>query len=123
MILSILECFKLILRVYLDDIYGKAHYNLEEIKELLKSPSTRVITDSSMTRAVRLGYTTREDVVQRVLKVKSSDIYKNMESVKIPGVRQDVYKSTEDGNTLYIKVQKSKIGKGVVISFKTWGEA
>ncbi len=121
MILSVQEYFTLTLRVHLDDIYGKAHYNLEEIKELLKVSGTRVITDSSMTTAVGLGYSSRGDVVQRVLKVKPSDIYKNMASDKVPGLRQDVYKSTEDGNTLYIKVQKSKTGKGIVISFKTWG--
>ncbi len=101
------------------DVYGKAHYDLDEIKNLLDDPNKRLITRSSRLAAVSLGYAGDNDMVKRVKMLKKSEIYKTMESNRNPGLWQDVYITGDSSNiTLYIKLQKSCDGKGVIISFK-----
>ncbi len=100
------------------DIFGKATYNLYELQELLKNTETGIITRECYTNAVSLGYSSREDIVNRVLQLRPNEIYKTMTAEQRPGLWQDVYLSNEGLLTLYIKLQKSYDGKGVVIQFK-----
>ena len=101
------------------DRLGVAHYDLNEIKELLKDPDTRIITQCSRIEAVELGYASPSDMVNRIQSLSVHEIYKTMESVKIPGLWQDVYRTSDGSIDLYIKIQKSYDGKkGVIIQFK-----
>jgi hypothetical protein len=69
--------------------------------------------------AARLGYPSDDDMVARVLLVKKPEFHKTMEAEACPGLWQDVYKTLEpSGIRLYIKLQKSEDGAGVLISFK-----
>ena len=60
----------------------------------------------------------REEIVARLLKLQPNEIYKTMTADLKPGLWQDVYKTQEAGTPLYIKLQKSYDGKGVVIQLK-----
>lgn len=100
------------------DIFGKSHYDLYEIQELLNDPNTRIITRSSFTEAVKLGYASESDMVERVRKLKKTEIYKTMTTHKSSTLWQDVYLTADKSKLLYIKLQKSFDGKGIIISFK-----
>lgn len=93
-------------------------YDLDEIKELLKSEETRIITRRDRREAVSLGYADDDAMVDRVLMLQSNEFYKTMEAETMPGLWQDVYRSDDLTVTLYIKLQISFNGKGVIISFK-----
>lgn len=94
-------------------------YDLDEIKQLLSDPSTRIVTRRDRHEAASLGYPSDEEMVSRVLRVLKAEFYKTMESTKCPGLWQDVYISAESsGIQLYIKLQKNTAGNGVLISFK-----
>ncbi len=99
-------------------IYGKATYNLFELQALLRDPNKRYITFTAEVNASAVGIVGKEAIVDRILQLRPDEIYKTMEAEKIPGVWQDVYKSLEGNITLYIKLQKSLDGKGVVIQMK-----
>ena len=98
--------------------YGVASYDLYEIQELLRNPESRVITRECFSNAVSLGYSSEEEIVNRVLQLKSTEIDKTMESDLKPGLWQDVYHSSEGLMILYIKLQKWPNGDGVVIQLK-----
>ncbi len=93
-------------------------YDLDKIKELLKAQETRIITRRDRREAVRLGYADDDAMVDRVLMLQSNEFYKTMEAESRPGLWQDVYRSDDLTVTLYIKLQISFNGKGVIISFK-----
>lgn len=100
------------------DKYGVAHYNLNELKDLLKESDTRIITRLSRKEAVSLGYASDSDMANRIQNLRDDEIYKTMESIKCPGLWQDVYRTFDGPVELYIKLQKSFDGKGVIIQFK-----
>jgi motility quorum-sensing regulator/GCU-specific mRNA interferase toxin len=93
-------------------------YDLDEIKELLKSEDTRIVSRRDRLEAVRLGYADDEEMVRRVLKLTDSDFHKTMPSIIYPSMMQDVYYTRDGATRLYIKLQISFNGKGVIISFK-----
>lgn len=102
---------------------NRAHYNLEEIQSLLQNKATRIITRLTKKMAFNLGYKDEDAIVKRVRELKRNEIFKTMTSDYDHTIWQDVYNTidtTEDGQTviLYIKIQKSKDGLGVVIDFK-----
>ena len=100
------------------DKYGTATYDLNELQALLRNPNRRILTRVCVQNAVSLGYSSEQDIVDRILKLRSDEIYKTMESNKIKGLWQDVYLSDDGSRILYIKLQKSIDGKGVVIQLK-----
>jgi len=59
-----------------------------------------------------------EDIVERCLALKRKEIYKTMTCHGNHRLWQDVYKSVEGAETLYIKLQIGADGKGVVVQFK-----
>jgi motility quorum-sensing regulator / GCU-specific mRNA interferase toxin len=93
-------------------------YDLDKIKELLKVEETRIITSSARREAVLLGYADGDAMADRVLMLQANEFYKTMEAETMPGLWQDVYRSDDLTVTLYIKLQISFNGKGVIISFK-----
>lgn len=100
------------------EILGKAFYDLNELKRLLNNPTTRIITGVALREAASLGYSSTVDMVHQVMRLRTSDVYKTMESEKCPGLWQDVYRINDGNNDLYIKIQKTFDGKGVIIAFK-----
>jgi motility quorum-sensing regulator/GCU-specific mRNA interferase toxin len=100
----------------------KPHYGLDALKMLLLHESTRIVTRSGRQGAATLGYFDDESMVARVLQLASRDFYKSMTTFGNSTIWQDVYR-TNDGNAgIYIKLQKSLDGKGVIISFKPLDE-
>ena len=96
----------------------KPHYGLDGLKMLLLHESTRIVTRSGRQGAATLGYFDEESMVARVLRLTSREFYKSMTRYENSKIWQDVYQ-TYDGETgIYIKLQKSLDGKGVIISFK-----
>ncbi len=65
-----------------------------------------------------MGIIGKEEIVARVLQLRPDEIYKTMTADLKPGLWQDVYKTQEACIPLYIKLQKSYDGKGVVIQLK-----
>lgn len=92
------------------------HYNLEEIKELIRD-GDRFITKSASIDASYIDFT-HEGIYQAVLDLESSDFYKTMEAKNNSMLWHDVYHHRDEGSdiTLYIKLQIKR--KAVVISFK-----
>jgi motility quorum-sensing regulator/GCU-specific mRNA interferase toxin len=101
-----------------DNSNKKPTYELSTIKKLLNDPRTRHITRQSYWTAVSLGYAGEEDIVDVVNKISLIHFFKTMESTDCPGLWQDVYRIEDKNNMLYVKIQLSPAGKGVVIQFK-----
>jgi len=100
----------------------KSHYGLDTLKLLLLHESTRIVTRSGRQGAATLGYFDDESMVARVLRIASREFYKSMTTYGNTKIWQDVYR-TNDGNVgIYIKLQKTLGGKGVIISFKPLDE-
>ena len=100
----------------------KPHYNLDAIKMLLLHDATRIITRSGRLGAAMLGYFDDEAMVARVMRLEGREFHKSMTTYVNAAIWQDVYR-THDGQVgIYIKLQKSLDGKGVIISFKPLDE-
>jgi motility quorum-sensing regulator/GCU-specific mRNA interferase toxin len=94
-----------------------SHYDLNELKRLIKNKNTRYITRTCIKNAHELGFSETE-IIEVVLSLKNNNIYKSMTTHHNPKIWQDVYKIYNSGVNLYIKVQKSDDDKCIVISFK-----
>lgn len=100
----------------------KPHYGLDALKMLLLHESTRIVTRSGRQGAAMLGYFDEDSMVARVLRLASYEFYKSMTTYGNSKIWQDVYR-TNDGNVgIYIKLQKSLDGRGVIVSFKPLDE-
>ena len=93
-------------------------YDLKELQKRFRNPNTRLITRRCFKNAVAIGFSSEQEIVEVVLKLKERHLYKTMESRKIPGLWQDVYHLKHKDLILYIKLQKSFDDKGVVIQLK-----
>lgn len=93
-------------------------YDLCEIQRLLTDPRTGIVTGTAYYNAVGLGYAGKEEIIAVVKKIVSTDFYKSMEAEKRPGLWQDVYRVSDREILLYVKLQLTADGKGVVIQFK-----
>lgn len=100
----------------------KPHYGLDALKMLLLHESTRIVTRSGRQGAAMLGYFDDEDMVARVLRLAPQEFYKSMTTHSNTKIWQDVYRTKEGDVGIYIKLQKSLDGKGVIISFKPLDE-
>jgi motility quorum-sensing regulator/GCU-specific mRNA interferase toxin len=100
------------------DIFRKAHYDLDELKTLLQNISARTITALAQKNAFALGYLTDDEIVNRCIQLKKTEIYKTMTTHYDHTLWQDVYKTKDNDKDLYIKLQKNKHNSGVVIQFK-----
>jgi len=92
-------------------------YSLEEIKGLF-SKGRYSITESALRGAFAMGFDDANvcECVEYV--VNRKNFYKTMSAKKIPGLMQDVYRLTYRGQKVYLKLQVSRRGHAVVISFK-----
>lgn len=69
-----------------------------------------------------MGYFDDESMVARVIRLASREFYKSMTTYGNSKIWQDVYHTNDGEVGIYIKLQKSVDGKGVVISFKPLNE-
>ena len=100
--------------------FNRPHYDLDALKALIADPQKRVITRVARQNAfTALGLVADHEIVEVVMAIKKTDIYKTMTTNSDPKMWQDVYKPEVDNKILYIKLQKSYDSKGVVIQFKT----
>jgi len=100
--------------------YRQARYDLDRIKELIVAGRC-IVTLTALTCGQELGYTGRQEIKDRVLKLKKSEIYKTMtvNDTNFKDLWQDVYKTSGiDEPALYIKLQISRAEEAVIISFK-----
>jgi motility quorum-sensing regulator/GCU-specific mRNA interferase toxin len=100
----------------------KPHYNLDGLKMLLLHDSTRIITRSGRKGAAMLGYFDDEVMVARVMRLEGREFYKSMTTHASAAFWQDVYRSHDGRVGIYIKLQRSLDGRGVIISFKPLDE-
>jgi len=100
----------------------KPHYGLDALKILLLHESTRIVTRSGRQGAAILGYFNDESMVARVLRLNQLEFFKSMTIYGDSKVWQDVYRTNDGEVGIYIKLQKSLDGKGVIISFKPLDE-
>ena len=92
-------------------------YDLERIQRLVSRGKYR-ITQSALRGAFALGFDD-EDIFECVVHVvKRAHFYKTMPANKMPGLMQDVYRLAYCGRMVYLKLQVSRRGPAVVISFK-----
>jgi motility quorum-sensing regulator/GCU-specific mRNA interferase toxin len=100
----------------------KPHYGLDALKMLLLHESSRIVTRSGRQGAAMLGYFDDESMVARVMRLASREFYKSMTMHGNSKIWQDVYRTNDGEVGIYIKLQKSLDGKGVIISFKPLDE-
>jgi hypothetical protein len=101
------------------------HYHLRRLQELVSRKETRHITVRARQDAFGCGYPGEEEIVREVLTLQHNpDFQKSMTKDYDHTLWQDVYKVTrqhplhpDQEQKLYIKLQESKDGTGVVISF------
>ena len=97
---------------------GKPTYDLQHLQQLVgQGELSGIITKAAREGATECGLTIPE-IVQAVLMLSPTDLHKTMESEKCPGTWQDVYHLRFHGTELYIKLQLSSDGRGVVVQFK-----
>jgi motility quorum-sensing regulator/GCU-specific mRNA interferase toxin len=92
-------------------------YDLSLVKSLIKNPGSRIITQSSLIGAAKIGLS-YDDIIDCIYCLSRSDFYKSMTSHKNHKIWQDVYRPIFRGFNLYVKVQISHDKRCVVISFK-----
>jgi motility quorum-sensing regulator / GCU-specific mRNA interferase toxin len=93
----------------------KPGFDLGIIKGLIKDGSWSA-TVAAMDAAVELGFD-EEDMRDCIVNhLEETHFYKTMESEKKPGLMQDVYRITYQGERLYVKLQV--VINAVVVSFK-----
>lgn len=97
----------------------RPHYALELVKALIANRRYRVTLTASH-GAGSLGLD-EGDVVDCVLALDESQFLKSMDSLKVAGLQQDVYRPRWAGFDLYVKVQivgEHPADTAVIISFK-----
>ncbi|MDB5051392.1 MAG: hypothetical protein JWO30_4463 [Fibrobacteres bacterium] len=100
------------------EYFNKATYDLGVIKTLIMDgPCT--VTQTAVNGGVEVGYATKEEIKERVLKLKRTEIYKTMTADNAEKLWQDVYKTKEEsGIVLYIKIQINHKNEAVIIQLK-----
>ena len=92
-------------------------FPLDLIKQLIRRGRYR-ITVTALETAALMGFCD-EDIVECVTDhLQESHFYKPILSTKVPGLMQDVYKISYEGERVYLKVQINKAGLAVIVSFK-----
>jgi hypothetical protein len=103
---------------------SKPTYPLADVQRLVNAGKCRVTGTAEMSARDELGLL-RAQILVNVLRLKATDFYKSMQSDRVPELWQDVYRPTiatplhQGGIVVYCKVQISKQGDAVVVSFKT----
>lgn len=97
---------------------GEPHHDLSWIKHKISSgPDSYYLTKSARDGVLALGLDV-SDVCECVEGLTPACFHKTMESDRMPGLWQDVYRTTYQGVEIYLKLQIAPAGQAVVISFK-----
>jgi len=100
-----------------NQLFNKATYDLDKLKTLLRE-NPPVTTRRCRKEYTKLGYSDSA-VLEVIKRLKKSEIYKTMPSEKKLELMQDVYKTVEGKDSLYIKLQENEAGdRCVFIQFK-----
>lgn len=91
-------------------------YAIEDVKRAILLE--RYLITQSVARGAAILCLDEDDIRNCVLGIKERDFYKSMPSIKRPGLSQDVYKCECAGFAIYLKVQMTRDGRAVVVSFK-----
>lgn len=91
-------------------------FSLELVQALVRRNAYRI------TEAARMGaealFFDEDDVVECVCALTAKDYEQTLDSTKVPGTFQDVYKPRFHGYELYVKLRLVEGRQVVVISFK-----
>lgn len=91
-------------------------YSLEKIKKLISENKCHM-TARATNEAVKYFLLNEDEAIKEVLDLKKENFKKTMPSKQVAGLFQDVYKKNISGKDAYIKLQISKKGDAVIISF------
>ncbi len=92
------------------------HYNLDEIKEVVRSRGIHVFTKIARDNGFKMGLT-HTQLVEVILNLRTSDLFKSMTTINDRTLWQDVYHAaTPNGKIAYIKLTLQ--AGAVVIQFK-----
>lgn len=95
----------------------KAHYNLDEVKNLIKTGQFRITEKASINAEQCFSFSGR-DIIKVILEIERENLYKSMTADFDNHLWQDVYhKPINKTQTGYIKLQISN-EKTVIIQFK-----
>lgn len=97
---------------------GKPAYDLQEIQRLIGQGSISSWFTGTAKRGAALLGLGDDNITEAVLELTPRHFYKSMESEQCPGLWQDVYHLDYRGVPLYIKLQMSVDGRGIVVQFK-----
>ena|SRR3712207_6384105 len=91
-------------------------FSLERIQQLVKEEAYRI------SEAARCGaealYLGEDDIVECVCDLTEHDYEQTLDSTKVPGTFQDVYKPRFHGFQIYVKLRLVGDREVVIISFK-----
>lgn len=104
------------MKYIIEDFYGQAHYNLDEIQMKIML-GEYIITQTAKINASKYFNLSREQLIEQILKLTKNNIYKTMKSKAFINLWQDVYHLNIDGKIAYIKLQIN-YDKSIVIQFK-----
>ena len=91
-------------------------YTLVGIQRLVRERQYRITVAAR--RGASALYLDESDVLDAVLGLRESHFYKSMQSRTISGLFQDVYRCRYQSRAIYVKLQISRAGDTVIISFK-----
>jgi len=94
-----------------------ASYSLVAIKQLV-SGGRYLITVTALETAALMGFDDESIVECIVGHLAESHFYKTMPATSVPGLMQDVYKISFEGQRVYLKLQINRSQNAVVVSFK-----
>jgi hypothetical protein len=95
----------------------QASCSLVAIKQLV-SEGRYLITVTALESAALMGFDD-ESIVECVAgQLAETHFYKTMPASSVPGLMQDVYKISFEGQRVYLKLQINRSRSAVVISFK-----
>ena len=91
-------------------------YNLDEIKEIVRSRGIHVFTRIARENGLKMGLT-HAQIIEVVLNLRASNLFKSMTTINDHTLWQDVYRAaTPNGKIAYIKLTLQE--GAVVIQFK-----
>lgn len=94
----------------------KSHYSLQRIKHLINAGNYR-ITASARKSAFEDFNMLEDEIIDLILTLEVSNLYKTMPSHHDPDLWQDVYHRRINDKIAYIKLQ-IKLDNSIIISFK-----
>ncbi len=98
------------------NVKNKAHYPLEEVRRLIEERAVIVSRRNALYPAFELGFS-RESVYACILQLTPQNLLKSTEDWREKGLWQDAYRTSFEGEELYIKLQiKHVAGQKVIVT-------